>query len=252
MTVLRVELDDAGILELTLNEPKKKNALTDDLRAALLEHLIDAQAKPQVKAIVLSGAEGSFSSGGDISQMTGDPEIARRRMTILHDAVRLIMAGTKPVVAAVSGSAFGAGFSLAMCCDQVIADRTVRFSASFGRVGLPPDLALSFTLPRRVGDAWARRILLSARVIEAGEAKDLGIIDSLVEPADLAATAHRMALELAGFTQEAKGHVKSLVTAASGDLDAVLAKEMDAYITLLNSDEHRAAREAFLAKSKRP
>ncbi len=251
MPILEKSLDPEGILLLGLNLPEKKNALSDDLRTMLRDAVAKAQTDETVRAIVLYGTGGAFSSGGDISQMTGDPEVARRRMTILHEVVRHLLAGTRPVVAAVQGAAFGAGFSLALACDQVIADTTARFSASFGRVGLPPDLALSCTLPRRVGDAWARRILLSARIVEAEEALHLGIVDTLVSPSELLEAARACALEMAAFTQEQKGHVKALVTASGADLDAMLEREMTSYITLLNSEEHKKAREAFMAKPRK-
>lgn len=246
-----ISTNDNGILNLVLNVPAKKNALTDALRTQLRDALRDAQENAAVRAMVISGAGGSFSSGGDISAMTGDADIACRRMEILHEVVRCLMTGSKPAVAAVGGAAFGAGFSLALCCDQVIADDTARFSASFGRIGLPPDLALSWNLPRRIGDARARRLLLSCGIVEAQEAADLGIVDTLVASENLLAEAHRRATEMAAFTQESKAHVKALLTAAAGSLDDLLAREMDSYIALLSSAEHHAAREAFLSKSKR-
>ncbi|MEC7259256.1 MAG: enoyl-CoA hydratase-related protein [Pseudomonadota bacterium] len=249
MGVLIETLDDDGVLWLRLNEPRKKNALTDELRAALRDALQWAQDDPDVRAIVVAGTEGAFSAGGDISAMTGDPDIARARMEILHDVVRLLLAGNRPTVAAVSGVAFGAGFSLALCCDQVIADPSARFSASFGKVGLPPDLGLAMTLPGRIGQGAARRILLSSSIVEAEEAGRLGIADMIVPATELDARAKQVALDLAGFSQEAKGHVKALLTASAGDLDAMLDREMSSYITLLNSEEHTTARDTFLARS---
>lgn len=250
MSELISELDGDGILHLLLNVPEKKNALTDGLRVALRDALAAAQGDPAVKCVLLSGAGGAFCSGGDISAMTGDPEVASRRMGILHEVVRLLVAGARPAVAAVGGSAFGAGFSLAMCCDQVIADDSARFCASFGRVGLPPDMGMAFTLPRRIGDAAARRLMLSAAIVGAEEAARLGVVDRLVAPGDLLETARESARALSAFTQGPKGHVKALVTAAAGDLDALLAREMASYIALLNAEEHKAAREAFLTKRK--
>lgn len=250
MTALIETLDEDGLLTLVLNEPRKKNALTDDLRAALRDALQRAQDDAAVRAIVLTGAAGAFSSGGDISAMTSDPEVARRRMQILHDVVWLLMAGRKPVVAAVSGAAFGAGFSLALCCDQVVADDTAKFSASFGHVGLPPDLGLTFTLPRRVGESAARRILLSSAIVEAEEAEALGIVDRLVPTGALDDESRRRATEMAAFTQVSKGHVKRLLTTSAGDLAGLLEQEMDAYLDLLGSEEHLTARDAFLNRSR--
>ena len=189
MEQLDSEIEE-GILHLTLNVAGKKNALTDTLRAELRGAIAEAQDDTGVRALVIAGAGGAFCSGGDISAMTGDPDVARRRMSILHDVVRMLISGKKPAVAAVTGPAFGAGFSLALCCDQVIADDTARFCASFARVGLPPDLALSWTLPRRVGESAARRLLLSARMVEAEEALALGLVDDRVAPDALREAAH--------------------------------------------------------------
>ncbi|WP_187972672.1 enoyl-CoA hydratase/isomerase family protein [Aquibium microcysteis] len=245
------ELDcvkDGGILRLTLNVPGKKNALTDTLRAELREAIASAQDDADVTGIILTGAGGSFSSGGDISAMTSDPDIARRRMAILHDVARLLIAGRKPSVAAVSGPAFGAGFSLALCCDAVVADTTAKFCASFGRIGLPPDMALGWTLPARMPTASARQLLLSGRIVEAAEAGSLGIADEVVEPADLPAAADRWSAALAANLPGPKGHLKSLL--ALDQLERVLAAEMESYVACLGSEEHRHAREAFLSKGR--
>lgn len=245
------ELDcvsDGGILRLTLNVPGKKNALTDTLRAELREAIASAQDDAGVTAIILSGAGGSFSSGGDISAMTSDPDVARRRMRILHDTARLLIAGRKPSVAAVAGPAFGAGFSLALCCDAVVADTTAKFCASFGRIGLPPDMALGWTLPARIPTASARQLLLSGRIVDAVEAGSLGIADEVVEPAALGAAADRWAAALSANLPGPKGHLKALM--AIDTLERVLAAEMEAYVACLASEEHRLAREAFLSKSR--
>jgi 2-(1,2-epoxy-1,2-dihydrophenyl)acetyl-CoA isomerase len=237
-----------GLLRLTLNVPGKRNALTDVLRAELREAIGSAQDDPSVSAIILCGAGGGFSSGGDISAMTSDPDVARRRMAILHDIARMLIAGRKPTVAAVAGPAFGAGFSLALCCDVVVADTSAKFCASFGRIGLPPDLALGWTLPARIAPAKARQLLLSGRVVEAREAGVLGIADEVVEPAYLMETAERWAKEMSANLPGPKGHLKALL--ALDALERVLAAEMESYVACLGSEEHRSAREAFLSRSK--
>ena len=239
---------EGGVLRLTLTVPPKKIALTDVLRSELRAAIADAQDDASVTAIVLTGAGGSFSSGGDISAMTSDPDVARRRMAILHDIARLLIAGRKPTVAAVGGPAFGAGFSLALCCDAVIADTSAKFCASFGRIGLPPDLALGWTLPTRVSTAKARQLLLSGRVVAASEAGALGIADEVVEPALLLETAHRWAADMAANLPGPKGFLKGLL--ALDTLERLLAAEMEAYVACLASDEHRDARAAFLSKGK--
>ncbi len=247
-----LEQERAGaIAVLTMNVPAKKNALTDVLRAELRQAILDAQTDDAVRAIVITGAGGAFSSGGDISAMTADPQIAVARMTILHDVVRMLVAGAKPSVAAVSGPAFGAGFSLAMCCDQIVADRTARFCASFGRMGLPPDLGLAWTLPRRVGAAAASRLLLGGRMVEHAEAMSLGLADIAADPDDLLAVAIARAGELTANSLEAKAHVKKLLDVAGGRIEQVLEVEMQSYLTLLKSREHLEAKQAFLDASRK-
>lgn len=246
MPELERSLED-GILCLSLNVPGKKNALTDTLRSDLRDALAAAQGDERIRAILLSGAGGAFCSGGDISAMTSDPDVARRRMAILHDIARLLIAGRKPAVAAVSGPAFGAGMSLALCCDAVVGDRTAKFCASFGRMGLPPDLALAWTLPRRTSHAIARRLLLSGEVVGADDALRLGLIDGLVETGELRADGLRRAKDLCSGLPAAKGYVKMLLTGDS--LDNLLDAEMEAYVAALASSEHMAARRAFLEKS---
>ncbi|MEQ8321854.1 MAG: enoyl-CoA hydratase/isomerase family protein [Rhodospirillales bacterium] len=249
METLNTKLNE-GILSLNMNVPSKLNALTDELRTELRDTLASAQDDPEVMCIVISGMGGNFCSGGDISAMTSDRIKATSRMTILHDIVRLLIVGTKPSVAAVSGSAYGAGFSLALCCDQVIADTTAKFCASFGRMGLAPDMGLAWTLPHRVRGAAARKILLGGRIIKTDEAEKLGIVDAVVKPSALRDVSRKLAIELTSYAQTPKGYVKSMLAESCGFLEAFLASEMRAYLQLLNSEEHQVAKDAFQARSK--
>ncbi|CAN5625686.1 hypothetical protein BH23PSE1_BH23PSE1_02040 [soil metagenome] len=151
---------------VTLSEPAKRNALTIPLRQALLAALDELGADPECRAIVLTGAGGAFCSGGDLSAMRpDDPLGSRRRLAMVHDIVRRIAAGPKPVIAAVEGPAFGACLALAACADIVVADPAARFCASFARLGLMPDAGLLWSLPPRVGLGLARRLIFEAIVV---------------------------------------------------------------------------------------
>lgn len=235
-----------GVVTLTLDVPEKRNALSMDLRERLLETLRQDEADAAVKAIILTGANGIFSSGGDITLFgQGEEGDWRRRLGILHEAIRLLIAGRKPVIAAVSGAAFGAGPSLAMTADTVIADRGARFSTAFARVGLFPDAGLLWTLPQRIGPALTRQLVMDARVLDVEAAQRLGIVDEVVEQDDLHEAAHRAALKASALAPLTIAATKKSLAAG---LDAVLAEEMETQMRLFTSEDHKEARAAFLSK----
>lgn len=250
MTVELLRADDNGVSVLTLNVPAKKNALTGSLRVALHDQLRELMADDAVHAIVLAGSDGAFCSGGDIALMgDGDAEDRRRRLAILHSVVKLLVAGAKPVVTAVSGIAYGGGFSLAMAADYVVADETARFCASFGRIGLTADMGLAFTLPRRIGTARTRQLVMDCRVIDAAQARAMGIVDEIVEQDRLAQTALEVARRASATPTGSLAELKALT--ADG-LDGFLEAEMEAQMRLFESKDHVKAREAFLNKGKKP
>ncbi|MGB3556311.1 MAG: enoyl-CoA hydratase/isomerase family protein, partial [Jannaschia sp.] len=163
---------------LTLNDPDRRNAMSPEMRAELLATLDPLCADGTCRSLVLTGAGGTFCAGGDLKSMrSGDPIYARHRMMVTHRLVRLLAAGPKPVVAAVEGHAFGAGLSLAALADICVVGRDASFGAVFGRVGLMADLGLLWSLPQRIGAARARRLMLTAGVMKAAEAAELGLAD---------------------------------------------------------------------------
>lgn len=248
---VRVEVrDDIGLL--TIDNTARRNALSSGVRDALAEGVIRLVDDPSIRAVVLTGAGGQFCSGGDISAMTPMTMLqARRRMASLHEVIRVIVAGTKPFVAAVEGSAFGAGFSLALACDQIVAARSSRFCASFGRVNLIADAGMLWTLPQRVGLHRAKQLITMSTELQADEAARLGIVDRLSEPG----LALEAALELAaGYRAVAPGSVavtKAVFADGSlGSLESVFRAEVDHQAGLRTTEDHRMAVEAFMAKKK--
>jgi len=240
---------DGAVAIVTLNEPTKRNALTMDLRLALLDTLDELIADPACRAIVLAGEGGAFCSGGDLSAMRpDDPMGARRRIGIVHDIVRRIAKGPKPVIAAVEGAAFGAGLALATASDVVVADPGAKFCASFAKVGLMPDAGLIWSLPPRVGLGTAKRMMLEAPVIGGEEAKALGIVDVLAPAGTVRDIALARAHAMARLAPLSIAMTKAAFARGTDDLDRVLAYEMDGQPMLFATADHAEGRKAFSEK----
>lgn len=160
MSLIREDRHDATAV-VTLNQPARKNALAMPMRQDLIAAFERIETDPSVRAVVVTGAEGTFCSGGDIGGMNAEDFAAgRERFRITHRLVRLMVESAKPYLAAVEGWAAGAGMGMAICCDTVVAAEDARFVSPFGKLGLVPDFALLHTLPRRIGEGPARQIFL--------------------------------------------------------------------------------------------
>lgn len=239
----------SGVRVLCMAQPASRNALSDAMRGALRDALRDAHADAQVHAIVLTGSGGCFCAGGDIKAMGQPVPTAIERLGVVHDIVRLIALGPKPVVAAVDGAAYGGGMSLALCCDAVVATETARFCASFARVGLVPDMGIMWSLPRRVGAARAQQILLDGQERPGAEAVDIGIADVLAsgDPVDHAIGLARALVPAAPLPA---AYLRPIIARHHGDLEAVLHDEREAQKALFATRDHDEARRAFLEKRK--
>ena len=247
MALIGIERRDT-VAVVTLNDPDRRNALSPEMRAELLDALDPLMADGSCRCLVLTGEGPSFCAGGDLKSMrSGDPIYARHRMMVTHRLVRLLAAGPKPVVAAVEGHAFGAGLSLAALADVCIASREASFGAVFGKVGLMADLGLLWSLPQRIGAARAKRLMLNAAVVRAEEAAEMGLVDTLCAPG----AALDMALDMAmNFADRAPLPIAATRSAFAqmGDLDKALALEVDLQSALMASDDHAEGRAAFFER----
>lgn len=248
MALIETERRDAVVV-VTLNDPDRRNALSPDMRAQLLAVLDPLMGDDPCRAIVLTGAGGSFCAGGDLKSMrAGDPVYARHRMMVSHRLVRLLAAGPKPVVAAVEGYAFGAGLSLAALTDICVVSRKASFGAIFGKVGLMGDLGLLWSLPQRIGAARTKRLLLGAGTMDATEAQQSGLADRLCDAGDTLEVAVQEAIGFAQMAPLPLAATRSAFAQLGGDLDRALALEVDLQSALMASDDHAEGRAAFFEK----
>ena len=199
------------------------NALDAELRRALLAGVKGAARDDSVRAVVLTGAGRGFCAGADLRGGAAEREFRRVLSDEYNPLVEAIRSLPKPVVAAVNGAAAGAGMSLALAADLVVAAEGARFVPAFGRIGLVPDSGLARTLVRAAGRHRAFEILMGERHLHAEEARDLGLVAAVVPPEALMETAGALARRLASGPTRGIGLTKRLVNAAE---DASLSESL--------------------------
>lgn len=220
---VRIDLAD-GVAVLTLDRPEHGNAMNPAMLAELsaaTEWLADDS---EARAVVITGAGDTFSSGGDlaaIAERRASPgvDIAADCMTQighLNRAILNVRRIERPVVAAVNGPAVGSGFSLALACDDRLASQRAVFMAAYGRVGLSPDGGLTYLLPRVLGELRALTLLLGDDMLRADQALSAGLVSRLAPDEELVAAARRRARRLAGLAPGYTSRVKRLVGASFG------------------------------------
>lgn len=242
-----------GLAHVSMNLPARRNALVPELAEPLVAILEELQDNPECRVILLAGQEGgAFCAGGDILGLDGaDCVKSLATMRFLHRIVRTLAAGRKATVAAVDGPAFGAGLSLALACDIVVAGPAARFCAAFGRVGLIPDLGLLWTLPQRMGAGAAREFMMLCDVLDAPQALQAGLADH-IGPDGAMPLAMEKARRLATAAPEAIALTKAALARGPGALDAALDFEASTQALLLSSADYQRARGAFLSKAPSP
>lgn len=238
----------------TLNRPEVMNAFDDTMREALVEGLEKAAEAPEVRCVLITGAGRAFCAGGDIASMAelqaeGDTSVLKRRMALAARGVRALRSMTKPSVAAIHGPAAGAGINLALACDIRLGSEAALFSESFIRIGLVPDWAGFYLLPRVVGTAKALELMMTGERIDAAEALRLGILNRLLPADGFQAAAFEFAQTLADGPPQALAQIKAGVyLGASADLDDALHFEAGAQTELFLGNDAREGMQAFLEK----
>jgi 2-(1,2-epoxy-1,2-dihydrophenyl)acetyl-CoA isomerase len=219
---------DGGVLTITLNRPDLLNAINEQMAAELNDAIGFAGRAAEARCIVLTGAGRGFCSGQDLRDRAGTSgisygELIRARLNPIVLGLRAL---EKPVIAAVNGVAAGAGCSLALAADLMIASDRASFALSFSRIGLIPDGGTTFFLPRLVGTARSLEIAFSGEPVEAAEALRMGLVNRVVPHDDLPASASQLAQRLAAGPTRAFGLTKLAVNAGlCASLEAALENE---------------------------
>ena len=239
-------------LLIRINRPERRNAFDLEVRAGLAQAIFQAKDDDSVRAVVITGTDGVFCAGGDLKALSEAKRPVfkdRDRIRRLHTWFRELIHLEKPVIAAVDGPAFGAGFNLALACDFVLATPRARFCAVFGRIGLVPDLGGFFLLPRIVGLQRAKDLVFSAREIDVDEAKRLGIVMQVVTGELLERTALELAARYHDASTEALGIAKNILNRSFElDYETLAEMEANAQALSLHTQYHDEAVANFLDK----
>ena len=250
---------DAGVLTLTMNRPEARNAMSRAMVAALAEQLAAAELDPTVKCIVLTGAGRGFCAGGDVKGMaasgdgtvgsnTIDGAIHRQRVNQRATAGKLFKM-PKPTLAALPGPAAGAGLSLALACDMRIMASNAILTTAFARVGFSGDYGGTYFLSQLVGSAKARELYFLSDRVSADEALRLGLANWVCAPEELADKTRAIALRLANGPTVAYRYMKeNLNRAMAGEVDDCMDLEATHHIHCGQTEDHREATKAFVAK----
>ena len=245
----------SGIARLTLDRPDKLNAFTRAMHADLREALDRIEADDSVRAVVLAGAGRGFCAGQDLADLSFEPGNMTDLGQLIEDTfnplIRRIRNLPMPVVARVAGIAAGAGASLALACDIVIAARGASFLQAFVNIGLVPDSGSTWFLPQRIGHARAMALAMLGERLSAEQAAQWGLIWKCVDDEALDAEVETLAGRLATMPTRALAAIKQSINAAqTNSLDQQLDLERDLQQVLGRSHDYSEGVNAFLEKRR--
>lgn len=255
---LLVEVSD-GIARITFNRPEARNALSTEMRTALIDTMIAFERDHSVRCIVIRGAGDNFMAGGDVksfAELAKLPPEERHSHFVkrIHTSQPLLIAMQrmeKPIVCVVQGAAVGFGFSLAMACDLVIADSGARFACSYIGIGTCPDGSGSYYLPQLVGVKRAMEIAMLGEFIDAPTALSMGLVNRVAGEGKLEEVADKIIQRLAQGPTVGLGKVKKLIhAAADNSLQTQLALEAEAFAECAASEDWVEGVTAFTEKRK--
>ncbi len=240
---------------IVLNRPDMLNAFSATSFKEFIEALHDMDNDSSIRVVTITGAGKAFSGGLDLEEAKKGPSEFDLQVVPLQGTLawtaHIMRAMKKPLIASVNGAAIGAGFTIALACDIRIASEQAKFGAAFLRVGLVPELGSTYNLPRLIGIAKACELVFTAKIIDANEAKAIGLVNEVVPATSLAEATNKMATEIAEMPPIALQLArKALYQGLDSDLDAQIQFEQLCQSTCFRTEDHREGIKAFLEKRK--
>lgn len=252
MAVVEIETKGSGVRWIRLNRPEKLNAVNDELRMELHKAIDDASLDDEVRVIVLVGNGRAFCAGGDVAGQKGrSPSLTVKRMFRGAPLLSALAACEKPTIAALNGLAAGAGAGLTLHCDITYAAADAWMAFVFVERGLVPDFGSTYHLPRAIGVARARELMLTARRLHADEALQLGLVSAIFPKEEFEERVQERAEQIAAGNTEVMPLIRRLVNHSfETDFRTALEREALAQGFAAGSDDHHRAVDEFLARSK--
>jgi len=242
-------------LVLTISNPEARNALHPDIYAASQQALDQAAADDSVRAVIITGADGIFCAGGNLNRLLGNrsqpQEVQAASIALLNGWVESLHAFPKPIIAAVEGAAAGAGFSVVLACDFVVAASNAKFVMAYVSVGLTPDGGGSYEIARALPRPLASELMMEGKPLDAARLAQFGLVNRVTEPGQAMDEALRLAAGLARQSPHAVGRIKDLINhAATASRAEHLLAERDSFVAALHHPDGGEGISAFLEKRK--
>jgi enoyl-CoA hydratase/carnithine racemase len=240
---------------LTLSNPEHRNALGPEMYAAGVEALSVAEGNPEVRTVVITGEGAIFCAGGNLQRLQANrlktPEVQAQSIEGLHSWIEAIRTFPKPVIAAVEGAAAGAGFSLALACDLIVAADDAIFVMSYSNVALSPDGGASWSLSHALPRQLAAELLMCGERVGASRLHELGVVNRVAARGEALQVALSLAEQLNGRAPNVLASIKDLMNEAPGaSLTRQLATERDQFVRNLHHANAGIGIAAFLARQK--
>jgi len=255
MTAQLISTSQGQTMILTLSDPAMRNALGPDMYAAGVEALNVAETNPEIRSVIITGEGSNFCAGGNLQRLQSNRskprEAQAQSIEGLHSWMEAIRTCPKPVIAAVEGAAAGAGFSLTLMCDMIVAARDSIFVMAYSSIALSPDGGGSWSLSQALPRQLASELLLLGERIGAERLHALGLVNRISEPGQALGDALQLAERINARAPNAMSSIKELINDASThNLTTHLTQERDHFVNNLHHDNAGIGIAAFLHKEK--